>query len=80
MATLYNIIFGGQVAPGNDPVSVKEAMKNLLKLDADGIEHIFAGRPISLKKGVNASTAEKYRKAIETAGALCEVEPMADED
>jgi hypothetical protein len=35
-----------------------------------GIERIFSGRPISLKNGVNASTAEKYQKAIETAGAF----------
>jgi hypothetical protein len=78
MTTLYNVIFEGKVAPGKDLESVKKAMMNLLKMESQGIERIFSGRPISLKNGVNATTAEKYQKAIEAAGAFCKVEPMAE--
>ena len=78
MTTLYNVIFEGKVAPGKDLESVKKAMMNLLKIDSQAIERIFSGRPISLKNGVNASTAEKYQKAIEAAGAVCKVEPMTE--
>jgi hypothetical protein len=76
MAALYDVIFEGKVAPGKDLESVKKAMMNLLKMDSQGIERIFSGRPISLKNGVNADTAKKYQKALEAAGALCRVEPM----
>jgi len=78
MATLYNVIFEGKVAPGKDLESVKKAMIKLLKMDSQGIDRIFSGQPISLKTGVNAGTAEKYQKAIEAAGAVCKVEPMAE--
>jgi hypothetical protein len=78
MTALFNITFEGKVAPGKNPETVKRAIMDLLKVEPAGIEHIFSGRPILLKKGVNAGTAEKYRKAIEAAGAVCKVEPMAD--
>jgi hypothetical protein len=78
MATLYNVIFEGKVAPGRDLESVKKAMMNLLKMNSQGIERIFSGQPISLKNGVNIITAEKYQKAIEAAGAVCKVEPIAE--
>jgi hypothetical protein len=77
MTTLSNVIFEGKVAPGKDPEFVKQAMMNLLKIDSQGIKRIFSGRAISLKTGVNASTADKYQKAIEAAGAVCKVETMA---
>ena len=80
MATLFNVTFEGKVAPGKDLETVKKAIMDLLKVDPGGIEHIFSGRPILLKKGVNAGTAERYRKAIEAAGAVCKVEPMAMAD
>jgi hypothetical protein len=78
MTTLYNVTFEGKVAPGKEVEAVKWAIMDLLKVDSRGIERIFSGRPILLKKGVNAGTAERYRKAIEAAGAVCKVEPMAD--
>jgi hypothetical protein len=78
MTTLFNVTFEGKVAPGKDIEIVKKAIMDLLKVDPGGIEHIFSGRPILLKKGVNAGTAERYRQAIEAAGAVCKVEPMAD--
>ena len=46
MAQLYNVIFEGRVAPGKDPEAVKQAMKTLLKIDAQGIDRIFSGQSI----------------------------------
>ncbi len=77
MAQLYNVIFEGRVAPGQDPVAVKQAMKTLLKIDDQGIDRIFSGQSILLKKGVNAGKAEKYRRTIEAAGGLCRIEPIS---
>ena len=50
-------------------------MMKLLKMDPEGIERLFSGRPIALKSGVNANTAKKYQKAIEATGAFCTLEP-----
>ena len=56
---------------------MKQAMKTFLNIDAQGIDRIFSGQSISLKKGVNAGKAEKYRRTIEAAGGLCRIEPMS---
>src|SRR5690606_9936135 len=34
---------------------------------------------IVIKQGLDEAGAQKYREAIERAGALCEIVPMADE-
>jgi len=78
MAALYDVIFEGKVVTGKDLESVKEAMGDLLKMGPEGIERIFSGRPILLKNGVKVSTAERYKKAIEAAGAVCSIKPMAE--
>src|SRR5690606_4032697 len=42
-------------------------------------EVLFSGRRIVIKQGLDEAGAQKYREAIERAGALCEIVPMADE-
>ena len=78
MAALYDVIFEGKVVPGKDLEAVKKAMGDLLKMDPEKIGRIFSGRPILLKNGVNADIAEKYKKAIRAAGAVCSIKPMAE--
>src|SRR5690606_38922405 len=43
------------------------------------LEVLFSGRRIVIKQGLDEAGAQKYRDAIERAGALCEIVPMADE-
>jgi uncharacterized protein YbjQ (UPF0145 family) len=75
MADQYDIIFEGKTAPGKEIDSVKQALMKLLKANADRVEQLFVGKPVSIRKNVDAATAEKYRKALEAAGAVCHLRP-----
>jgi uncharacterized protein YbjQ (UPF0145 family) len=76
MTTHYNVIFEGKAVPGKDIDSVKKALGNLLKADANDIERLFSGKPVSIKKNASAATAEKFQKAFTTAGAICSIKPV----
>jgi uncharacterized protein YbjQ (UPF0145 family) len=76
MTDQYDIIFEGKTAPGKEIDSVKQALMKLLKADAGRVEQLFVGKPVSIRKNVDAATAEKYRKALEAAGALCHLRPI----
>lgn len=78
MATQYNIIFEGKVLPGKDVDSVKKGLMALLKADTKAIDRLFSGNPVVIQKNVDEATAEKFRKAFESAGALCAVEPVQE--
>lgn len=69
----YDIVFAGALAAGRDPVQVKSDLARLFKSDLAGIERLFCGQPVIIKKGLDRPTADKYRAVLEKAGALCEM-------
>ena len=76
MTTRYNIIFEGKTVPGKDLGSVQKALVALLKIDAGRVERLFSGKPVVIRKNVDAATAEKFRKAFEAAGAVCNLKSV----
>lgn len=77
--SLYEIAFSGQLVPGADSEQVRTNLARLFQADAQRIAALFSGRRIVIKNGLDASTAEKYRLAMERAGARAEVVAMAVE-
>lgn len=71
MAEHYTILFEGQILPGFDRETVKEKLAGLLKADSEAIEIMFSGKPVVIRKNVAPEIGEKYRAAMERAGALC---------
>jgi len=76
MDTRYNIIFDGQTAPEKDIQAVKDALIRTLKTNERSIEMLFTGKPVMIKRNVDAAVAQKYQKAFETAGAICRIEAI----
>lgn len=71
----YTLIFEGKIAEGHSAAEVKKNLASLLKKDVKGIEPLFAGKPVVIKKDMTRPIAEKYRAAFIRAGALCRIEP-----
>lgn len=69
----YDIVFSGVLVAGRDAAQVKAELARLFKSDAAGIERLFCGQPVIIKKGVDRTTAEKYRAVLEKVGAVCEI-------
>ncbi|XEG74052.1 hypothetical protein QA447_07415 [Pseudomonas sp. abacavir_1] len=73
----YEIVFSGQTLPGADPEAVKANLAKLFQADAQRIALLFSGRRLVLKNNLDAAAADKYRAALERAGAQVEVVDMA---
>jgi len=64
--SLYEIAFSGQLLPG----------AKLEQVEAQRIALLFSGRRIVIKQNLDFAAVEKYRQAMERAGAQVEVKPM----
>lgn len=70
----FRVTFHGEVMQGWDPDEVKANMAALFKLDPENKQHaqkldrLFSGRPVVIKDGLNAATAQAYVDAIAKAG------------
>jgi uncharacterized protein YbjQ (UPF0145 family) len=76
MSDHYKVIFEGTILPGKDIDSVKKKLMDLLNLDEMVMNRLFSGKPMVIRKNVDAETAENFRKAFETAGAICMIKPV----
>ena len=73
---LYEIAFSGRLLPGAQPDAVKANLARLFQADAQRIALLFSGRRMVIKNNLDEAAAEKYRVALERAGALAEVSSM----
>ena len=73
----YDIIFRGDLRPGENLVEVKQRLQKLFSANAEKIEQLFSGRPVVLKRGIGKEAAERYRKSLENAGAIVSIRPAA---
>jgi hypothetical protein len=69
----YDIIFRGDIVLGHQLADVKLRLQQLFKSDAAKIDSLFSGRPVPLKRGLDLSSAQKYRDALIAAGAQIEL-------
>jgi membrane protein YdbS with pleckstrin-like domain len=69
----YNVTLTGAYRPGTTPTAVHTQLAQLFKQDPARIEQLIRQRS-TIKRGVDYPTAERYRDAVERAGALCAVE------
>jgi len=69
----YEIVFSGELVAGFDGQQVRVNLCQLFKTDAARIEALFFRQRTVIKKGLDQTSAEKYRAALQRAGALIEV-------
>lgn len=74
---LYDIIFRGDILPGQQLAEVKERLARLFKADADKVNRLFSGAAVPLKRNLDLATAERYRAVLQQAGAQVQVAKAA---
>jgi hypothetical protein len=80
---MYRIIFHGRIRDGHDVDSVRASLGRLFRIDdAERLDKLFSGSPVTIKKSLDEAAARKYLSALEKAGAEVEVDPPfpADDD
>ncbi len=70
---LFDIIFRGDIVLGHQIADVKLHLQHLFKVDARKIDALFTGGATPLKRNVNDVNAQKYKLALEKAGAKVEI-------
>lgn len=67
------VTFRGEIAPDRNEADVRAALGERLRLPPERIEALFTGKPVVIKRDIDAATAEKIRRTFAEAGAICEV-------
>jgi len=75
---LFEVAFSGQVAEGADLEQVKAKVGAMFKADATKLAHLFSGKRMVIKKNIDQATANKYKAALNKAGAVCEVKSLSE--
>lgn len=66
----FNVVFTGDLAEGFDVSDVKKKAGQLFKMDAEKVGNLFKGKPITLKKNLDESGAQKYQKILSQIGMV----------
>lgn len=77
---LFEIAFQGQLRPGVTLEQARMRIGQLFQIGDEQLNVLFSGRRVVIKQGLDAASADKYRQAIERAGAICSVDLQVRED
>lgn len=72
----YNVVFGGAVSGGHRFEEVKKNLEAMFKTDGKKIDQLFAAPQVVLKRNIDYEQAMKYQKALQRAGAICDVQEV----
>lgn len=73
--TTFDILFRGEIAPGNSIDQVKAMVAESFKLDQAAVNQLFSGAVVSLKRNVDRAAAERISQRLSEAGALTKIVP-----
>ncbi|NHN37044.1 hypothetical protein G8764_07055 [Pseudomaricurvus alcaniphilus] len=67
--SLFDIIFRGDILPGQQIAAVKSRLAKLFNTDASTIDALFTGGAVPLKRNLDRAGAEQYLAVLRRAGA-----------
>jgi hypothetical protein len=72
----FDILFDGTLKPDADPTTARQRLGAAFKLDAAGVERLFGGKPVMLKRDADATTAARYKRVFDESGAILRLDPV----
>lgn len=75
--TTFDILFRGELTPGNSLEQVQARVAESFKLDEAAVEQLFSGAVVSLKRNIDRATAERIYQRLSEAGAVAKIVPSA---
>lgn len=76
---LFEVAFSGEISEGASADDVKARLGKMFNADEAKLALLFSGRRVVIKKNIDRATADKYKTALNRAGAECEVASMGGE-
>ena len=77
--TRYRVLMTGELAQGKSIDEVKPRLAKLFKTTPEKIDGLLKRNNVAIKKDADLETARKYVRAIEAAGAVCQLDPPPPE-
>jgi hypothetical protein len=74
----YNVILEGTIMPDRSRQDVLKRLSLVFKKDAAFAEKLLSGKPRLIRQNIDFPTADKYRKILEQAGAVCRIEQVPE--
>lgn len=71
----FDLLFRGDIAPGNSLDRVREQVAKSFNLDQAAIDQLFSGAVVSLKRNIDRATAERIYQRLSDAGAVANIVP-----
>ena len=75
-----HLVFSGEVLAGFAVDTVRQALGQRLKLDAQRLDNLFSGRPVIVKRRLTPDQAAAWERQFEVLGARLHVLPMPATD
>ncbi len=74
MVKLYQLVFEGETLDGFEAHQVRQQIGEHLKLDDARLEHLFSGRRVVLKRGVDEERAHRHKRQFAHLGGRLLIE------
>lgn len=72
----FDLCFDGTLQPDADPELVRQHLAVAFKLDAQGLDRLFCGKRVFIRREVDVATAAKLERVFRQAGALLQIIPL----
>ncbi len=73
----FDIYFNGKLLPDYSRVEVREALRRVFRASSRQVDRLFKGRPVRIKHGVDAATADRYRARLRSIGVIIDIQPSS---
>jgi hypothetical protein len=75
MSERYDVYFAGQLMDGQNLNAVRDKLAKLFNADEETLNRLFGGGLQVVKRNCDHTTAQKYKAALERAGAIPVIQP-----
>jgi uncharacterized membrane protein YhaH (DUF805 family) len=75
MAEHFKIVFEGQLRAGVELETARRNLAQLFKTDVAGVDRLFTGKPVTIKRSLTRDDAQRYLAALNDAGLEGRLEP-----
>jgi hypothetical protein len=70
--TRYSLVFDGRLQAGTSLRQARDAIQDRFKLSSRQLERLFSGGSVTVKRDLDAASADRYQRAFLDAGAIVE--------
>jgi uncharacterized membrane protein YhaH (DUF805 family) len=74
MAEHFKIVFEGQLRTGVELQTARLNLAQLFKTDVSGVDRLFTGKPVTIKRSLTRDDAQRYLAALNDAGVEGRIE------